>query len=106
MEDIDIWKLISETSILLSTSLSNFQTNLYKLRFTPPTSATPTPSSSSLCKKRFRSPYKKYRQDDRTWISRKERTSHEKEHSLFMYSRGSNVDRYTLASVPNTRRTL
>jgi hypothetical protein len=36
----------------------------------------------------------------------KERTSKEKEHSLFIYNTGSNVDVYTLASVPDTRRTL
>jgi hypothetical protein len=36
----------------------------------------------------------------------KERTSHEKGHLLSINDRGSNVDRYTLASIPNTRRTL
>jgi len=36
----------------------------------------------------------------------KRKTSHEKEHSLFIYNRGSDVERYTLVSVSNTRRTL
>jgi hypothetical protein len=91
MEDIDIWNLISETSILLSTSLSYFRTNLYKLRFTPQPHH-PSHNCTILCTKRFRSPYKKYRTYDRTWISNKRKGFSSKRTLIFIYNKGSNIE--------------
>jgi len=72
----------------------------YKLRFT----AHQPPSPAPVCVRNISDLPTK----DIGWmivlgIPTKARSSHENEHPLFVYYRVSNVERYTLASIPNTR---